>query len=120
MEGPNQDKASAQDVEKLLRDYQIVQEQLRSFSMQVEQLQVQKSELETAKEEVTKATNKVYVSIGSVIIETSKEDALKNISEKSETVEIRLQSTTKQLNEAKSKEKQLREKITQISSQMQQ
>ena len=123
METPNPSKPpqpSSQDVEKMIRDYQLVQEQLRSVSLQVEQLQVQKSELQAAKEEVGKASGKVYVTIGSVIIETDKETALKNIDEKSESSGIRLQSTNKQLVELKAKEKQLREKITAISNQMQQ
>lgn len=104
----------------MLRDYQMVQEQIRSFGLQGEQLQVQKNELQTAKEEVGNSTGKVYVTIGGVIIETSRDTALKNISEKSETNEVRLQSVNKQLNELKSREKSLREKITQISNSMQQ
>ncbi|MDE1850286.1 MAG: prefoldin subunit [Candidatus Micrarchaeota archaeon] len=111
---------SPQDVERILRDYQMIQEQIRAYSMQVDQLTVQKSELDAAKEEVAKATGKVYVTIGGVIVETSKDTALKNIDEKKESGEIRVQSTTKQLNELKAKEKKLRDEITALSSKMQQ
>ncbi|MDE1846539.1 MAG: prefoldin subunit [Candidatus Micrarchaeota archaeon] len=112
-------KPSPQEVEKMIRDYQMVQEQMRNFQIQVEQLQMQSNELQTAKEEVGKATGKVYVAIGGVIVETSKETALKNIDEKSETSTVRLQSANKQLNELRAREKQLREKITQMSSSLQ-
>ena len=112
-------KPSPQEVEKMIRDYQMVQEQMRNFQIQVEQLQLQSNELLTAKEEVGKATGKVYIAIGGVIVETSKETALKNIDEKSEASTVRLQSANKQLNEIKAREKQLREKITQMSSSLQ-
>ncbi|MGI0141082.1 MAG: prefoldin subunit [Candidatus Micrarchaeales archaeon] len=111
---------SPQDVEKMLRDYQTVQEQIRVYSMQIDQLQVQSNELDTAKEEIEKSTGKVYVTVGGVIVETNKETALKNISEKKETGSVRMQSTSKQLTDLKAKEKKLREDITQISSKMQQ
>jgi len=111
---------SPQDVEKILRDYQMIQEQIRAYSMQVDQLTVQKSELDTAKEEVAKAVGKVYVTVGGVIVETNKETALKNIDEKKDSGDVRIQSTNKQLNELKTKEKKLRDEITQLSSKMQQ
>ncbi|MDE1851037.1 MAG: prefoldin subunit, partial [Candidatus Micrarchaeota archaeon] len=85
-----------------------------------DQLTVQKSELDTAKDEVAKATGKVYVTIGGVIVETNKETALKNIEEKKESGEVRVQSTSKQLGELKAKEKKLRDEITALSSKMQQ
>lgn len=113
-------KPSQQEVEKMLRDYQLVQEQIRAFSLQSEQLQVQKNELETAKDEVGKSTGKVYITVGGVIVETTKDTALKTIGERSETSEVRMQSMNKQLSDLKAKEKQLREKLTQVSNSMQQ
>ncbi|MDE1846091.1 MAG: prefoldin subunit [Candidatus Micrarchaeota archaeon] len=113
-------KPSPQEVEKMLRDYQMIQEQIRALSMQVEQLAIQKNELQTAKEEVEKSTGKVYVTVGGVIVEAKKDVALKNISEKSESGEVRIQSVNKQLNDYKSREKTLRDKITQVSNTMQQ
>lgn len=120
MENTSPSKPNPQDVEKMIRDYQMIQEQIRSYSIQVEQLSLQKSELETAKEEVEKSTGKVYVTVGGVIVETKKDVALKNIDDRSESSVVRLQSANKQLNELRTKEKNLREKITQLSSTMQQ
>lgn len=109
-----------EDVNRLLREYQMLQEQLRAFALQTEQLQVQKSELITAREEVSGAKGRVYITVGGVIVETDKPTALKNIEERSETLEVRLQSATKQYNELKNKEKQLRDQLTQMSNQGQQ
>lgn len=102
------------EAEKLVRDYQMTQEQLRAAAMQLEQLQTQTTELARAKEEVSGSTGKVYITVGGVIVETNKEKALADIKDKSEFVEVRLNSLTKQFNDLKAKEKQLGEKLTQM------
>src|SRR5271157_3758187 len=105
---------SEQDIEKMVKDYQILQEQLRMYAIQLDQLKNQKSELERAGEEVDKSTGKVYISVGGVIVETTKDKATTDIKERSELSDTRIQSITKQYNDLKSKEKQLNERITQI------
>ncbi|MCL5239583.1 MAG: prefoldin subunit [Candidatus Marsarchaeota archaeon] len=107
------------DAEKTVRDYQMTQEQLRATSLQLDQLQLQKAELARAKEEVSASGGKVYVTVGGVIVETGKDKALADIKEKSELADVRIGSFTKQLNDLKSKEKQLGEKITQMYKQSQ-
>ncbi len=107
------------EAEKTVRDYQMVQEQLRAASLQLDQLQVQKAELSRAKDEVTGSSGKVYITVGGVIVETSKEKALADIKDKSELAEVRITSLGKQLNDLKAKEKQLGEKITQMYKQSQ-
>ena len=89
----------------------MVQEQLRAAAMQLNQFQGQKSELEKAKAEVEAASGKVYVTMGGVIVETSKEKALGDIKERSELADVRIGSLTKQYNELKAKEKQLGDKL---------
>lgn len=107
------------DAEKTVRDYQNVQEQLRGAMLQLDQLRMQKAELERAKEEVSGTSGKVYITVGGVIVEAGKDKALTDIKEKSELADVRIGSLTKQLNELKAKEKQLGEKITQMYKQSQ-
>ena len=107
------------EAEKTVRDYQTVQEQLRAASLQLEQLHMQKAELERAKEEVSGSSGKVYLTVGGVIVETNKEKALADIKDKSELAEVRIDSLSKQLSALKAKEKQLAEKITQMYKQSQ-
>ena len=114
-----QSNQGGNDTEKTVRDYQNTQEQLRATMMQLDQLQIQKAELERAKEEVAGANGKVYITVGGVIVETSKDKAQADIKEKSELAEVRIGSLTKQLNELKAKEKALSEKITQMYKQSQ-
>lgn len=103
-----------QEIEKMVRDYQMVQEQLRVYAIQLEQLKSQKMELERANEEVGNATGKVYMSVGGVIVETTKEKAVADLKERTELSDTRIASATKQFNDLRSKEKQLSEKITEI------
>lgn len=109
-----QQNSGENETEKLVSDYQLVQEQLRASALQLEQLQAQKAELERAKEEVSNATGKVYVSVGGVIVEMEKQKALEDIGSRAELAQVRIGSVTKQYNDMKAKEKQLGEKLTQM------
>ena len=103
-----------QEMEKMVRDYQMVQEQLRVYAIQLEQLKAQKAELERANEEVTNSSGKVYISVGGVIVETTKEKAVADLKDRSELSDTRINGVNKQFNDLKAKEKQLSEKITEI------
>jgi prefoldin beta subunit len=105
---------SEQDVEKMLREYQQVQEQLRMFAIQLDQLKAQKAEFDRANQEVGNSTGKVYVSVGGVIVETTKQKALDDLKDRAELSETRIQSITKQYDQLRSREKQLNEQITAI------
>ncbi len=107
------------ELERLLKDYQVLEEQLRNMALQAEQFKAQKFEMERAKEELEKATGRVYISVGGVIVETEKAKALEEIGERSSLTETRLQSANKTFTEMKAREKQLNEKITRIYRQAQ-
>ncbi|MHB1829933.1 MAG: prefoldin subunit [Candidatus Micrarchaeaceae archaeon] len=103
-----------QEVEKMVRDYQMVQEQLRMYAIQLEQLKVQKAEFARAGEEVTGSTGKVYMSVGGIVVETTKDKALADLKDRGDLSDTRIKSITKQYDDLKLKEKQLSEKITEI------
>ena len=109
-----QPEPNEQDIEKLVKDYQMLQEQLRVYAIQLDQLKNQKAELERAGEEVSASTGKVYISVGGVIVETTKEKAQGDITERTELSATRIQSVTKMYNDLKAKEKGLNETITRI------
>ena len=113
----NPTQPGEQEIEKMVREYQMLQEQLRGAALQLDQMQNVKADLERAKSEIEKASGKVYISVGSVIVETTKEKALSDVTEKAEIANVRLQSANKQYTEFKTREKQLGEKITQIYQQ---
>jgi prefoldin beta subunit len=110
----SQQNQNNSDAERLVADYQLVQEQLRASALQLEQLQSQKTELERAKEEVSGASGKVYITVGGVIVETDKAKALEDIGSRMELTQVRIGSVTKQYNDMKAKEKLLGDKLTQL------
>lgn len=101
-----------QELEKLTRDYQLVQEQLQTLALQKEQFTLQKEEHKTALAELEKATGKVYLSVGGVIVETPKPEAIAKVKERTEAIEMRLTIINKQYDDFAKKEKSMREEIT--------
>lgn len=101
-------------VEKLTRDYQAAQEKLQSLALQKAQFQQQKNELDEAQKRVKAAEGKVYYQVGGAIVETKKDEALKDISEKLESVEMRLTIVNKQYGEASSQEQKIREELRKV------
>ncbi len=118
MENPkNPQQLNENEIENMIKDYQTLQAQMRNLAMQVDQYQVQRSEVENAKLELDKATGKIYATVGGIMVETDKPSALKNVQEKMEILEVRLQASTKQYNDLKTREKTLRDKLTELSKQ---
>ncbi|MDE1851506.1 MAG: prefoldin subunit [Candidatus Micrarchaeota archaeon] len=114
-----QKNPTEQDVERMARDYQTVQEQLRVVSMQLEQLRAQKIDLERAKAEIDRASGKVYISVGGIIVETTKDKALADIKDKAELGDTRISSLAKQQTDLRTREKGIGEKLTQFYKQAQ-
>lgn len=107
-------------LEKLSREYQMMQEQLQSIAMQREQFKAQKDELKEALAEVEKAKGKIYLTIGGVMVEVDKETATNNIKEKQETNSMRVTILDKQFEELSKKEQSLRNEITAALKEMKQ
>ena len=61
--------------------------------------------------ELAKANGKVYSTVGGVMVETTKNEAVKNVKERQDSVEMRLSIITKQYDESVRKEKALRDEI---------
>ncbi len=101
-----------QELEKLTRDYQIIQEQMQALALQKEQFTMQKEEHKVALAELEKATGKVYISVGGVIVETTRADAVAKTKERQESIEMRLTIINRQYDEFSKKEKSMREEIT--------
>jgi prefoldin beta subunit len=102
------------ELEKITINYQKLQSQLQTLSMQKEQFLMQKQEYQDALAEVGKAAGKVYSARGGAIVETTKEEAIKHITEKQDSINLRLSIITKQYEEASKKEKSMREEINAV------
>ncbi|MGC8572218.1 MAG: prefoldin subunit [Candidatus Micrarchaeia archaeon] len=107
-----------EEIEKLIKEYQLLADQLQSFAVQKDQFSIEKEEYKESLKELENATGKIYMSVGSVIIEASKEEAIKKIKEKQESVEMRLSLINRQYEDLSKKEKEMREKINKITQEM--
>lgn len=99
-------------LEKMTKDYQLLQDQLQSVAVQKEQFTEMSEEYKAALAEVEKATGKVYLSIGGVLVDVPKEQAVKDVKEKQESASMRLGILTKQFDELSKREQSLRAEIT--------
>lgn len=100
-----------EQIEKLSREYSILQEQIQSLAIQREQFLERKEEYKEAFKEIENSTGKVYLAIGGAIVEVQKDYALKNITEKEEVSDMRITIVKKQYDELVKKEQSLRTEI---------
>ncbi len=101
-----------EELEKMTRDYQNIQMQIQSLSMQKLQFNQQKEEYKDAEKELLLAKGKVYIDIGGLMIETTKDEAMAKLKEKIESTEMRHKIVTRQYEEASKKEQTLRGTLT--------
>lgn len=100
------------ELEKITREYQMLQEQLQSLAVQREQFKEQKEEFKEALEEIEKAKGKIYLAIGGVMVDVDKDTAMKDVKEKQESAAMRLSIVEKQHEDLSKKEQNLRSEIT--------
>lgn len=100
------------DLERTIIEYENLEKQLQIVVIQKNQLQLQLNEVNLAGEEIKKATGEIYKSIGSVMVRSTREDAEKDLKERKDLIEIRLNTLLKQ-------EDKLRTSITGLQKKLQ-
>ncbi|EQD30338.1 Prefoldin beta- domain protein [mine drainage metagenome] len=101
-----------EELEKMTKEYQTVQAQLQSIAMQRVQFKQQIEEYKEAAKYLENAKGKVYTEIGGLIVEATKEEASKSLSDRTESAEMRLSIVERQYNELSKKEETLRTQLT--------
>jgi prefoldin beta subunit len=100
------------ETQQILIELQTFQQQMQTVLMQKESLNIQNMELDKALEELKKATTEdVYKAVGPILIKSTKKDLEKELSEKKETIELRLKSLQKQEDRIKEKLKDVQAKF---------
>jgi len=98
--------------QQILIDLQTFQQQMQTVMIQKETLNIQNIEIEKALEELKKTTTEdVYKAVGPILIKSTKKELEKELSEKKETLELRLKSLQKQEERLKEKLKETQEKF---------
>lgn len=100
------------ETQQILIELQTFQQQMQTVLLQKESLNIQNMELDKALEELKKATTEdVYKAVGPILIKSTKKDLEKELSEKKETLELRLKSLQKQEDRIKEKLKDVQGKF---------
>jgi len=100
------DKETQEQVQQL----QLLEQNLHNYLMQKQTLQAQLLEINNALSEIIKS-KKMYKIVGSIMIESTKEDLEKDLNEKKNITELRIKTLEKQ-------ESQLKEKAQKIQSEV--
>ncbi len=109
-----------EQLEKLTREYQMLQEQLQGLTLQKEQFREQKEELALALAEVEKSKGKIFLAIGGIMVDVNKETATKSLKERQDSNAMRLTIVEKQFDDVSKKEQGLRSQITEALKDMKQ
>ncbi|MCK5141118.1 MAG: prefoldin subunit [Candidatus Heimdallarchaeota archaeon] len=97
-----------------LQRYQQLAQQLDVIGRQIQQLELEKRDLEIAKKETKDLDNSavIYRSAGRLLFQTNLEDVNKYVEEEHEKVEVRIASLTKRQNKLVASFKELQERLS--------
>ncbi|HDD72485.1 MAG TPA: prefoldin subunit beta [Candidatus Aenigmarchaeota archaeon] len=102
----------SQHVQQLLTQAQVYQQQIQAILTQKESLNIQVMEIKKALEEIDKSKEAyVYRAAGPVLVKEDKSEAKKYLSEKQESIELRLKSLEKTEKLVKDKLEDLRGRL---------
>jgi prefoldin beta subunit len=101
---------NAEELERQVSEFQNMTRQLQVVAMQKQQMQLQVEEMKMAKEELgKKGKGAIYRATGNILIETTRDEAASDITDKLETFGLRVTTLGKQ-------EDKLRAKLTEMRS----
>ena len=102
--------------QQLLMQMQTFQQQVQAIAIQKDTLNMQKLEFDKALEELkrTKDGEDVYKAVGPILIKSSKSELVKELSDKLETIEVRLKSLDKQEDKVKEKLQEGQQQLQQM------
>lgn len=95
----------ADDVQKAVNEYSVIQQQVQLIMAQRQQLDLQMKEIDLALSELEKTTGSVYKAIGGVMVLRDKESAVKDLTKEKEEISGRSEFLERQ-------EKKMTERFT--------
>ena len=91
-----------------IMQFQQIQQQLQMMLMQKQNIQIQKTEISASLEELNKTQDsEVFEVVGTILVKKPKEELKKKLSEKDETIELRMSTIDKQIEKLQEKAKNL-------------
>jgi prefoldin beta subunit len=100
------------ETQQMLIELQTFQQQMQTVMVQKESLNIQNMEITKALDELKKATTEdVYKAVGPILIKSTRKDLDKELTEKKETIDLRLKSLQKQEDRIRDKLKEVQDKF---------
>jgi len=90
------EKDSIDSQREAAESYQVAQQQLQLIMLQKQQMKMQSEEIDHALKEVEKAKGDVFRIVGPVLMQSSKDEIVKDLQEKKSNFESRVEILTKQ------------------------
>jgi len=97
--------------ERKIQEIQILEQNLHNMLLQKQNFQIEMSETQNALEELEISGEETYKIIGQLMLKADKETMKKELTEKQETLELRIKTLEKQENGMSKKIENLREEI---------
>jgi prefoldin beta subunit len=99
------------DLEQQVSEFYSLQAQLQFVMYQKQQYKVQLEDVDNAMRELARTDGEVYKSAGIIMVKSTKEDAKKELEEKTEITNVRMGSLTKQETLVRDRLEELKKKI---------
>ena len=101
-------------VRQKIEDLQILEQNLKSFLMQGQNINMGLSEISNAVSEINRTSDKVYKMVGSIIVGVDKKETLNELDEKRKLLELRNSSIEKQKKSIESRANELQVEIKKL------
>lgn len=98
------------DIQEKINQLSMLEQNMQNFSLQKQQFQSQLMEIESAEKEIEGAKESFKI-IGSIMVSMDKEHLKKELKEKRETLQVRIESFEKQENKLKEKAESLQKEV---------
>lgn len=89
-------KKDTEDLNRSLMEYENLEKQLEVILIQKHQMEIQKNEIKHALDALKTATGEVYRNVGSIVLHTTKDHAVNDLTERNELLEVKLNAISKQ------------------------
>jgi len=99
------------ETEEKIRQLQLFEQNMHSILVQKQTFQSQALEIENALKELSNAKDKVYKIVGTIMIDSTKENLEKDLNERKEVLDLRLSSLKKQEDGLKEKAEKLQKEV---------
>lgn len=98
------------EMQEKIERLQLIEQGMQSFLAQKQQFQVQLAEIESALSEI-EGKDSAYKIVGNIMVMAKREEIEKDLNEKKEMLELRLNAIEKQENATQDKAKKLQEEV---------